>query len=244
MNMNNISKAQNTRARNIKSDGKIRRRRRNNRNQTGRVSLGRRVGGRVDNYLNFGGQVMRDLNSLRRFINTEIHYLDTVQSAVNVSTTTTFVLLNGMALGDTSITRTGQSIKMDGLDFRWYLTGNLTAVQVATRLLVVLDKQPNGAIFSVTALLNAATVVSPYTVGGQNRFVVIYDETIALSTGGPLNASSCVRLPVNQHVTYNTGTAGDITDINTNSLYLLMLSDQSTNVSIITAYLRLWFIDN
>jgi hypothetical protein len=194
--------------------------------------------------MNFGSQVARDLNSLRRFVNAEMHYLDTVQTAVNVSSTTTFVLLNGMQTGDTSMTRTGQSIKMDRTDFRFYLTGNITAVQVSCRLIIVIDKQANGAIFADTALLNAATTVSPYAVGGQMRFQVLYDQTFALSTAGPLNVCQCVTIPTNQHVEYNTGNAGTVADINSNSLYLLMLSDQATNVPIIYAYLRLWFIDN
>jgi hypothetical protein len=242
----NVSKSSNIRARTIKSDGKSlnRKRKRGNYNGSRGSRFGRTVGSRVDNYVNFGSQVMRDLNSIRRFINTEVHFLDTVQTAVNMTSTPTFVLLNGMAIGDTSITRTGQSIKMDRLDLRFYMTGNITAVQTVSRIIVVLDKQCNGAIFSATSLLNAATAVSPYTVGGQNRFVILYDQTYALSTAGPLNMVQCLTLPANQHVEYNTGTAGDITDINTNSLYLLFLSDQATNVPILTAYLRLWFIDN
>jgi hypothetical protein len=181
---------------------------------------------------------------LKRFINTEIHYLDTVQNTVNVSSTPTFVLLNGMQLGDTSITRTGQSIKMDALDFNVYLVGNSTAGSVTCRIMVVLDKQPNGAIFSIGSLLNAATSTSMYTVGGQLRFHVVFDQSWALSTGGPLTCQFSKRCQLGNHVEYNTGNAGDITDINSNSLYLVFLSDQGTNFPIMYSYWRLWFIDN
>jgi len=235
-----MSKAINTRARTHKSDGKFKRKKKGKKGG----GVGRRIGGRVDNYFNFGSQVARDLNSIRRFINTEVHYLDNVQTAVNVSSTTTFTLLNGMQLGDSSVTRTGQSIKMDGLDIRFTLAGNITAVQTFSRILVVLDKQCNGAIFTDTLLLSTATPTSPYVVGQQNRFVVLYDNTFALSTGGPLCSVNCIKVNANQHVEYNAGNAGTIADINSNSLYLLWLSDQAVNMPIMTAYSRLWFIDN
>ncbi len=240
----NITRSNNTRARTKKSDGRIGGKNKRFRRRRPINTIGRAIDRRVGVYQAAGGQALRDLNRLRQFINAEIHYLDTVQTAVNITSTTTFVLLNGMQTGDTSITRTGQSIKMDGLDFRWYVTGNVTAVQVAFRLLVVVDKQPNNAIFAIGSLLNTATVVSPYTVGGQSRFVVLYDQTYSLTTAGPLAANACVRIAANQHVEYNTANAGDITDINTNSLYLLMISDQAVNVPIMYGYLRLWFIDN
>ncbi len=235
----NVSKAVGRKV--IKSDAKSRRRGRKRRVVRSRAKD--LSGGRIS-YLKFGKQAVSDLLWLKRFVNTEIHYLDNVQSAVNMSTTATFVLLNGMQLGDTAITRTGQSIKMDALDLNAYVTGNLTAVQTSSRILIVLDKQPNGAIFAIGNLLNSTTSTSMFTVGGQSRFVVLFDNAFALSTGGPLNCQFSKRIQLGQHTEYNTGNAGDITDINTNSLYLVFLSDQGTNFPIMTIYLRLWFIDN
>lgn len=239
----NVSRASNTRARNVKSDGKSRRsNKRRFRRQP--VTVGRRVGTRVDNYMNFGRQAASDLNALRRFINTEVHYLDTSATGTNITNGTVFALLNGMATGDTSTTRTGQSIKMDRLDLRFSLNGNVTAVQMLVRVFVVLDKQSNGAIFADTDVLQATNVIAPYNVGNQNRFVIVYDDTFALSTGGPLNIVQTVRLPTNQHVDYTTAGGATIANILTNSLYLLFLGDQAVNFPTINYYARLWFIDN
>lgn len=200
--------------------------------------------GRLQIYSQAGRQALRDVNTLRRFINTEMHFTD-VTASVTPTTTPALVLLNGISIGDTASTRTGQSIKMDRSDFRFTLAVNATSVTNFVRIIVVVDKQTNASAMTSADLLVSATVVSPYSFGSQNRFIPLYDETFALhATAGVGAITKVVGLNTNQHVTYNTGNAGTVADIVTNSVYLIHFSDQATNPPSLLYYNRLWFVDN
>ncbi len=199
--------------------------------------------GRLQIYSSAGKQIMRDINTLRRFINTEFHYIDTTASTT-ATTTPTLVLLNGSVLGDTTTTRTGQSIKMDRSDFRFQLSVNATSIINFVRIIVVVDKQTNATAMTAADLLVTSNTVSPYTFGSQQRFIPLFDETFALSTYGPGAITKCIGLSTNQHVTYNTVNGGTVADIVTNSVYLIFLSDQGANAPSILYYNRLWFVDN
>lgn len=233
----NLNKAKGTKNRIHKSDGKVNRKRRQRGGNVGRRP--KRIA-----YTDMAYQVANDFNRLRQFINTEIKYNDSTVAASAVSSTATFLLLNGMSLGTSSSTRIGQSVKCQGMDLRFSISGNVTAVQSYTRLLVVYDKQANGAIFSILSLLNAADTIASYAVGSQMRFNVLYDETFATSTAGPLNIVNFTKLGVNQHTEYTTGNAGTIADINSGSIYLVYISDQAVNTTTLNSYIRYWFIDN
>lgn len=199
--------------------------------------------GRMQVYSAAGQQALRDLNTLRRYINTEMHFTD-VTASVTPSTTPSLVLLNGITIGDTASTRTGQSIKMDRSDFRFNLAVNSTSVANFVRIIVVVDKQSNATAMTAADLLVSNTTVSPYSFGSQQRFIPLFDETYALTTYGTGSICKCVGLSTNQHVTYNTGNAGTVADIVSNSVYMIHLSDQATNLPSLLYYNRLWFVDN
>lgn len=194
-------------------------------------------------YSRAGIQALRDINSLRRFINAEFHYSD-LNATVQATTTYSVILLNGLSIGDTSTTRTGQSIKMDRLDLRFYVVANATSVSNLTRVIVVYDRQTNAAAMTSADLLVSTNPNSPYTFGSQNRFIPLYDECFAMSYNGNSIITKSMTLPANQHVTFNTGNAGTVADIVTGSLYLLVASKDLANPPDFTYWSRIWFVDN
>lgn len=205
---------------------------------------GRRRRGRVKGNSNSGARALQVVNRLARYINTEIHYSDISLGATAVSTTMAFNLLNGASTGDAVTNRTGSSIRLNGCDIRFGLTGNVTAVSCVVRVLVVLDNSCDGLAFAATDLLTSSSVYATYNSFNQMRFRVLYDSAFALATAGPYQAFVVKALPANVHVMYNAGNAGTIADINTNSLYLCYVSDQAVNTAVIQGYFRTWFIDN
>lgn len=217
-----------------KSDGRLKRQRRKRKTAPpGRVSV----------YSAAAQQALQDINHLRRFINTEIHYND-VNATISATTTYSLILLNGLALGDTSTTRTGQSIKMDRLDLRFYIMADVTSILNLVRVIVVYDRQANAASMTSADLLVNTNPNSPYTFGSQNRFIPLYDENFALSFNGNGIVTTSLTLNANQHVTFNTGNAGTVADIITGSLYLLVASKDLANPPSFTYFSRLWFVDN
>ncbi len=209
-----------------------------------RRPLVRNPRGRIDIYADAGKQALRDLNYLRTFINTEIHNSDSSQSGQASSSTASFNLLNGTTTGDAVNNRSGQSVKANGISLRYYVVGNASANWIAGRIMVVYDKQANGAIFAIGDLLNATTPVSMRTVGNQMRFLVLYDKNYVLSWNGNSSIIEDVNIPCQNHTEYNTGTAATVADIVTGSIYLIHFTDQATNTAAMTWYSRYWFVDN
>lgn len=206
--------------------------------------VGRRRRGRVRSGANSGVRALQLVRQLARYINTEIHYSDISLGSTAVSSTMAFNLLNGSSTGDAVTNRTGSSIKLNGCDIRFGLTGNVTAVSMNIRVLVVIDNACDGLAFAATDLLTSSSVYATYSAFNQMRFRVLYDSVFALATAGPFQAFVVKALPANVHVMYNIGNAGTIADINTNSLYLCYVSDQAVNTGLIQGYFRTWFIDN
>lgn len=226
------------------SDSRRRGGRRRNRNGRGSNTIGKSIDRRVGVYQRAGVQALRDLNFLRTRINTELHNIDAATLGANSTTTAAFLLLNGCQVGDTVATRTGQSIKMDRTDVRFFINADGTSIQNIIRVMIVLDKDAKGTIFAAGDILTATVPTANLTVGSQMRFVILYDEIFALSANGNGCTSVCTKLGTNQHVMYNTGNAGTIADINNNSLYLMHFSNQLANPPIISFESRCWFIDN
>lgn len=186
----------------------------------------------------------RDVYNLKKLVNTEYKYIDTGDSG-SFSTTPTVTLLNGCAQGTTAITRNGQSIRITSLNFNFYSTIHASAAtSTMARILVVLDSQPNGAAMTAQQLLVTANTVSPMLLGNARRFRVLMDKRFALSINGTEIFQSHKYFKMDVHTTFNTGSAGTIADIQTNSLYLIQISDQATNVPQMTWTARVRFIDN
>ncbi len=191
-----------------------------------------------------GLQALKDLNYLRRFINTETNYTDAVQNAQASNTTANFNLINGLSLGDTATTRTGQSVKCVKIDLNFSVIGNQSGTSITGRILVVMDHQSNGAIFLIGDLLNATTPTSMFVVGNQMRFSVLFDESYAININGNFAFTQRKLINCQSHTEFNTGNAGTVADINTNSIYLIHFSDQGVNTPTINWYTRYWFVDN
>lgn len=233
----------NLRARNLKSDGKISKRRRRRPPVTSRA-VDLRNPKRIS-YVDFGRQAISDINRLRQFINAEVHSTDIVTGDTNMVTGGTITLLNGLTTGDNNNNRTGISIKMSRLDVRYIIKASAAAATCFARVMFVLDKHSDSTTPAVTDILTSSTVVSPYALSGTDNFVILYDETHAFCNSGNQVFTIARTLPANQHVRYlASSNAGTIADIETNALFMIFLSDQAVNYPVFNGYQRLWFIDN
>lgn len=210
----------------------------------GRRRRMRRKSSRWHTYGKAAGQLWRDVKYLKSLVNVERKYVDTTASTTS-STTPGLVLLNGLALGTASTSRLGQSIKMSSLypNFLWSIAGAASTTYV--RVIIFKDEQANAAAPTAADLLVSTTsVLSPLVIGNGARFKVLMDVRKTLS----INGTEIIRFKRFRklffHTRYNTGNAGTIADIQTNSLYMLHMSDQGTNVPAFSYNIRCRFIDN
>ncbi len=154
----------------------------------------------------------------------ELKAVDTAVS-LNCDTTGAILLLNGVAPGTALNERVGRQIMMDRLSYR--LQGTVTAatgVDQFHRFMIVLDRQPNGAALAINNVILGG-VTSQVDLSNQKRFKILHDERYYLNASGEPGSGTVYGgdIGLRTRVQYNSGTAGTVADIATNSLYLIVL---------------------
>ena len=113
----------------------------------------------------------------------EKKYIDQSNVAVAMDETPVLVLLNGLALGTSATTRVGQNICMKSFHLKFtirgatYATTTGNTISIMTRVMVVLDMQPNGTTPAGSDILEDTTagigIVSPIYMSNAMRFKVL-----------------------------------------------------------------------
>lgn len=172
----------------------------------------------------------------------ELKAIDVSLTGTAMNSTPLFTLLNGCARGDDIGERTGRQITPTKLSIRGYsqVTSG-TGIDQCHRFIVFIDHQPNGAAPTVTDLLTASSVVANTNLDNRNRFTIVMDRMFQLNasaeSGSKRNIN--VTIPLKMATTFNSGNAGTIADIQTNSLYLLTFSDVAAGATAGFVELRL-----
>lgn len=209
--------------------------------------------------------------SIRKINNKmELKQNDVFQNAVSIDDPFglgLFTLLNGVATGDTDLTRDGAEVHATSVQFRGTYITNTAAISVTNiRMIVFWDSQPNGAAPTMSTLLDSSVITdtlwSPYNRDYQKRYKILYDKTFAFAPvlqltttttavpGTDTTASVIQRqqtfkkkVKLNRTIKYS-GTTSAITDIATNSLYVFQVSNQPLNSPVVIAGYRVYFKDN
>lgn len=163
------------------------------------------------------------------------------------NTGTQLALLNGCVAGSQNFNRIGRKIQMKSLQIRGaFLSTDTTTLDTVMRLVVVYDKQANGAAPTWANIVTsqniagatASTVFDMINLDNRDRFEIIRDQmyTIAAKDSTATQAFSgsptivCVndfiRLGKRETV-FNAGTAGTIGDITSGSLYVFFIANQT-----------------
>ena len=135
---------------------------------------------------------------------------------------------------------------MIGVDLNYTLLVNATTPRTSVRIMLVVDRQTNQAIYLSTDLLEDITandgIVTPRNLDNKHRFIVLYDRVHMLSLSVPtLTVRKYIRKDL--LLRYDASTSA-IADLTQNSLSLVSYTNEATNVPSITAFLRVRFVDN
>lgn len=167
-------------------------------------------------------------------------------SPVLSAAASTFYLLNGLQLGTSAYQRIGNKIAMKSC--YWSLTFGINALntiatstsgtpQVPVRMMIVYDKQTNGALPVVSDLLSgysgianstarAIDVNSPNNLNNKDRFIVLCDKRFVLSAQGTGSRILKKYKKLSTSVSYKSGaTVGNVTDITSGGLYFIAYRD-------------------
>lgn len=177
-----------------------------------------------------GVKAMRMVKRLSRFVDTELHQQTLSVISTNITSGGGLTLLNTPGQGDDSFNRTGSKIMCRFISIRLIL--ERTVADQMIRLVLLVDKQPNGA-FPVLADIfendGAApqAVLSPYLVGNKKRFRILSDKTHqCMASDKPIRF-----VKINRRLSFPTtfiGTTAGIASMGTNALYLIKVADTDT----------------
>lgn len=161
----------------------------------------------------------------------------------------TFVLLNPLVQGDTTITRTADEVKFTSVQMRISLqsddvVGSPGTSSNSVRYILFWDRQPNGAAPTVATLLDTSVAgnpyFAPYNHDYQARYKILRDRTVDMSPNyGALTIAQNMRRSISfkrrlARITKYAGNAGTIADIQTNSLYILFIAYSDTDPIAVT----------
>jgi len=160
--------------------------------------------------------------------------------------TPTLVLMNGLVRGTDVGNRLGRVISIKNIELRFRYVINSAATATAVRAILFYDKQPNGALATVNELLAPGPTI-PFdgvrNLDYRRRFNVIRDWIVPLSINGDRIKNVHKWINVSLKPQYDNSDNGDITDIQTGALYLILMSNEGTNFPAVTYTFRMRFYD-
>lgn len=208
----------------------------------------------------------------RRGPKMEIKYVDNAATDDNFNLVggTPWILLNGVVQGAGNNQRIGNKISLKALRMKGQILNLATAVQTYGRLLVIYDKQPNGALPTYASVMQTRdsagaatnTAFSDPNFDNKERFTILRDTTIVFpsvtNTLGVLtnvgfdqgtksdinifNVDMYIKLK-GLHTAYTGATAG-IGDISTGSLLFAVMIHQGAATWTFRNVDRLTYYDN
>jgi len=182
------------------------------------------------------------VRAIRKVINVERKYIDYSIAPTAIGTGYTSALLNGIAQGDTSQSRDGNSVLCQSIYMEGLMIGNAAASTNMVRVVVLKDKQQvadtdAGQPFvsnQLWSLYNDTLVPS--------RYEVLHDQIYHLHISvGHQSLTFSKTIPFGQHIKFNGTTAADIQK---NGVYYYVTSYDNTNKPTVALNFRTHFTDN
>ncbi len=184
---------------------------------------------------------------VKKLLNVEYKFHDVQLTTSAITPTGTIVQLTNIPQGDTDISRDGAQVKLTSTVSKFFIASNSSAFQTNIRVMLVLDKQTNGAIYTMLDLLKDTDgndiIVSQLNLDNQYRFRVLYDKVISLSNVGITSAHRAIHKKLQHKLRFESSTPS-IADLNSKSFSLVFISNQTTNSPLVTLFSRIKYLDN
>lgn len=172
--------------------------------------------------------------------------VDTILTDIALPVTDAFTgaaVLNLVAAGTNPVQRVGRKMRMTSFQYRFHLgtvAGAPANGNVPVRILVVYDRQPNGAAALNTDLLSTANFQGVLALTNSERFLVVSDQIHECSSAGPTVGKVYKKLSLD---TMWSSTSGAIADIASGSLLMFIATSGWTGAPVINLVSRVRFVD-
>jgi len=190
-------------------------------------------------------QLASDVSKLYGMVNVEYKVKDLVATATP-STSGSLTLLNGLTKGDDYNNRDGRQVRWKSIQMYLRSTIHASATNTSIRAIIFIDKQASETAPTVASLLDITTasgVDAFRNLSNRKRFVILADKRVTLNTDFPEKTTRYYK-KIDMKQIFDDSDAGTVSDVTTNSLYVLFISDEATNVPNVIHNFRLRFIDN
>ena len=182
------------------------------------------------------------LNEIRKLVNVEEKFLD-VSGSQTVSSTGSIVALSQIAQGSDYTNRVGDSIKLQRIEFRAKYIMNTASTGTILRVIIFRDLFQQGVDPTVTNVIGGTGALNPKNFLLRDRFSLLYDELCYMSNVGEDGGVIQFSMPHEGHVKY-IGTTAATASNGFGSIYMLLLSDEATNVPTFTWHSSIYFTDD
>jgi len=207
------------------------------------MNRGRGYQGNKFNYYDVFEKVVRDVGRLKSLVNTEFKAKD-IANDIAPTTTMNITLLNGLSKGDDLNDRDGRLVRWKSVWIKQCMTINPATINTFVRILVIIDKQPNATLLTVGEILSASTVESQRSLDSRKRLIFLKDQVYVLTQDSGTAIFDNWYKDIDMKTVYDASDNGDISDIETNALYLCTITNEAVLAPTIGRFIRTRFIDN
>lgn len=143
-------------------------------------------------------------------------------------------LLNGLAQGVNNSERIGRKAVMKSLSLRYTYDGTASDGDSQVRILIIYDKQANGALPAASDVIPNQTFTSHIQLANADRFVVLMDEVSESRQSSALNISGSRYLKCNLETIFGGSTSG-IASINSGSIFIMAANNADPTIGAVGA---------
>jgi len=171
----------------------------------------------------------------------EVKYIQASTGTFNIGSTGSSVLMNNCIQGSANGNRIGQRIHMTSFEIKGQVANSEANLIASTgysgdtcsfRVVCVYDKQANGAAPVWSTLYTNTGAGAPFSdrvLSTRDRFTVLWDSGVqSICSSGPNGWSFQKYGKMKLDTNYTTTNNGDITDIISGSLYLIVIDNNTT----------------
>ncbi len=194
-------------------------------------------------------KALRMIGTVKSLLNVEFKQFNFQVADSGINATGTVTPIMTITAGDDDSSRTGQQVKLTSIAWKGRIRLGGASTVDYVRLLIVKDKQPNNALFALGDLWHnhsVGTSNQPFLhrdINNTRRFSVLYDRLLAVDSAAHPQASFKMYKKLAIPLRYETDT-GTISDFSETSISLVLISDTTADIPVITYNLRCRFIDN
>ncbi len=177
----------------------------------------------------------------------ESKFIDfTAASAVIATGAVNLLPLQNIQQGDQASQRNGDSVTLTSVQARIMFTAFTAADQNNIRIIIVHDKQSNGALMTSAEMFldgtNGDINVSPYNLDNKHRFKFLCDEYVDINDNGQSSFVWKKYIKLNMKIRYDA-TTGNVTDLTSSNLALFIIGFDAAALGDSQSIVRVRYLD-